>query len=97
MMSLPGRKSNNVWRDNGVEVSGQYTLKPRSMVIHQWPTAQAFLDWYHGPAYAPWKPKRMAAATADVILVQGLIESAPSPTVSPTSRKTARAKGWRWA
>ncbi|MBM4778111.1 MAG: glycosyl hydrolase, partial [Archangiaceae bacterium] len=33
MMSLPARKSNNVWRDNAVEVSGQYTLKPRSMVI----------------------------------------------------------------
>jgi uncharacterized protein (DUF1330 family) len=57
--------------------------QPRNMVIHQWPNAQAFLAWYDGPAYAPWKPRRMAAATADVILVQGLIESAPSPTVSP--------------
>lgn len=66
-------------RGEAIEGSRQ----PRTMVIHQWPTAQAFLDWYHGPAYAPWKPKRMAAATADVILVQGLIESAPSPTVSP--------------
>ena len=53
------------------------------MVIHQWTSAKAFFDWYNGAAYAPWKPKRHAASSANVILVQGLAESPPSPTVSP--------------
>jgi|JI10StandDraft_1071094.scaffolds.fasta_scaffold17962_4 uncharacterized protein (DUF1330 family) len=56
---------------------------PRTMVIHQWPDAQTFLDWYNSPEYAPWKTKRHAAATADVILAQGLIESAPSSNAPP--------------
>jgi len=59
------------------------TRPARNMVIHQWPSAQAFLNWYNGAAYAPWKPKRFAASSANVLLVQGLVESPPSPTLSP--------------
>jgi len=55
----------------------------RNMVIHQWPTAKIFLDWYTGAAYALWKPKRLAASSANVLLVQGLTESPPSPALSP--------------
>lgn len=54
----------------------------RRMVVHQWPTAQAFLDWYASPAYAPWKRMRHAAAQANVILVQGLV-AAPAMPPSP--------------
>jgi glycogen operon protein len=32
-LSLPARKSNNIWLESSEPVSGQYTLKPRSMVI----------------------------------------------------------------
>lgn len=32
-MSLPARKSNNIWLDAATPVTGAYTLKPRSMVI----------------------------------------------------------------
>ena len=56
---------------------------PRTMVIHEWPSMQAFHAWYDGPAYAPWRAKRWAVSSADVILVQGIAPSAPSATVSP--------------
>ena len=54
------------------------------MVIHQWPNAQAFLSWYDSPAYAPWKKLRHSASTADVILVQGVAPSLPSPDSAPS-------------
>jgi uncharacterized protein (DUF1330 family) len=59
------------------------TRKPRNIVIHQWPSAQTFFDWYNGAAYSQWKPKRYAASSADVILIQGLIDSERSETFSP--------------
>jgi uncharacterized protein (DUF1330 family) len=55
----------------------------RRMVIHQWTSAQAFLDWYASAAYAPWKSLRHAASSADVVLVQGVAGSAPSAEVAP--------------
>jgi len=55
----------------------------RNMVVHQWPNARIFLDWYNSAAYAQWKPKRLAASSANVLLVQGLSDSPPSPALSP--------------
>lgn len=55
----------------------------RRMVIHQWPRAQAFLDWYDSAAYAPWKRLRHAAASADVVLLQGVAGSAPQSDIAP--------------
>lgn len=59
------------------------TWPARRMVIHQWPAARAFLDWYDSAAYAPWKRLRQSASTADVVLVQGVAPSAPSAEVAP--------------
>ncbi|MBN8507831.1 MAG: DUF1330 domain-containing protein [Burkholderiales bacterium] len=55
----------------------------RRMVIHQWPNAQVFLDWYASPAYAPWKRLRHSASSAEVVLVQGVAGAAPSPEAVP--------------
>lgn len=55
----------------------------RRMVIHQWPSAQVFIDWYASAAYAPWKKIRHGASSANVILVQGIAGSPPSPEVAP--------------
>lgn len=62
-------------------IEGQWPA--RRMVIHQWPRAQAFLDWYDSPAYARWKKLRHSASSAEVLLVQGVAPSAPSPTQAP--------------
>ena len=59
------------------------TWPARRMVIHQWPSAKAFLDWYGSPAYARWKALRHSASSAEVLLVQGVAPSAPSPTQAP--------------
>lgn len=55
----------------------------RRMVVHQWPNAQVFLDWYDSPAYAPWKRLRHSASSADVVLVQGVAAAAASADVAP--------------
>lgn len=55
----------------------------RRMVIQQWLSAQVFLDWYKGAAYAPWKRMRQAATQTDMLLVQGLAPSVPSAEVAP--------------
>lgn len=55
----------------------------RRMVVHQWPNAKVFLDWYDSPAYAPWKRLRHSASSADVVLVQGMASATPSPEVAP--------------
>lgn len=55
----------------------------RRMVIHQWPNAQVFLDWYGSPAYEPWKRLRHSASSADVVLVQGVAGAEPSPESAP--------------
>lgn len=55
----------------------------RLMVIHQWPNARTFLDWYEGAAYAPWKRIRHGASSAEVVLVQGVAAADPMPAEAP--------------
>ena len=55
----------------------------RLMVIHQWPNARTFLDWYEGLAYAPWKRLRHSASSAQVVLVQGVAGADPMPPEAP--------------
>jgi uncharacterized protein (DUF1330 family) len=55
----------------------------RRMVIHQWPKARAFLDWYDSAAYRPWKALRHGASSADVLLAQGVAGSEPAAEVGP--------------
>ena len=68
----------------------------RLMVIHQWPNARTFIDWYESAAYAPWKRLRHSASSAQVVLVQGVAgarvtgrRSATSCTAGPRRRPSA--------
>ncbi|MFM8767144.1 MAG: DUF1330 domain-containing protein, partial [Rubrivivax sp.] len=55
----------------------------RLMVIHQWPNARTFLDWYDSAAYAPWKRLRHSASSAQVVLVQGVAAADAMPAEAP--------------
>ena len=44
----------------------------RIVVVHEWPDRAAFHAWYGSEAYRPWKAMRFAAATANVVLLDGL-------------------------
>jgi len=42
------------------------------IVVHEWPDRAAFHAWYDSDEYRPWKEKRHAAATTNVLLIDGL-------------------------
>lgn len=42
------------------------------VVIHEWPDRAAFHAWYASDEYRPWKKMRLAAASANVLLIDGL-------------------------
>lgn len=46
--------------------------QPKRIVIHQWPSLEAFKAWYASEAYRPWKEMRHQAAETNVILIEGL-------------------------
>ena len=45
---------------------------PHKVVMHQWPSVEAFYRWLNSEDYRPWKEMRQAAAAADVVLVEGV-------------------------
>jgi len=62
-------------------VEGDWPL--RRMIVHQWPSAQVFLQWYESSSYAPWRQIRQRAAETEMVLVQGIAPSAPAPAQPP--------------
>ncbi|MBL3619633.1 MAG: DUF1330 domain-containing protein [gamma proteobacterium endosymbiont of Lamellibrachia anaximandri] len=42
------------------------------VVVHEWPDRAAFHAWYASDEYRPWKAMRLAAASANVVLIDGL-------------------------
>ncbi|MBI5716866.1 MAG: DUF1330 domain-containing protein [Burkholderiales bacterium] len=62
-------------------VEGEWPM--RRMIVHQWPSAQVFFQWYEGSPYAPWRQLRQRAAETEMVLVQGIASSAPAATVPP--------------
>jgi uncharacterized protein (DUF1330 family) len=44
---------------------------PRRLVVHRWPSAEAFKRWYASEDYRPWKMLRQRVASASVVLVEG--------------------------
>ena len=42
------------------------------VVVHEWPDRRAFHAWHTSDDYRPWKEMRRAAASATVVLVDGL-------------------------
>lgn len=51
-------------------VEGDWPL--RRMIVHQWPQAQAFYQWYESSPYVPWRQIRQRAADTDMVLLQGV-------------------------
>lgn len=45
--------------------------KPR-LILMKFPTYERALEWYRSAAYSALKPIRQSAATADLVLVEGL-------------------------
>jgi len=62
-------------------VEGDWPL--RRMIVHQWPSAQVFFQWYESSPYAPWRQIRQRAADTDFVLAQGIAPSAPSARQPP--------------
>lgn len=48
--------------------------QPKRVVLHRWPSAQAFDRWYESAEYRPWRELRHGAASANVARVDGLSE-----------------------
>ena len=42
------------------------------VVVHEWPDREAFNAWYASDVYRPWKEIRLAASSANVVLIDGL-------------------------
>ncbi len=62
-------------------VEGDWPM--RRMIVHQWPNAQVFFQWYESSSYAPWRQIRQRAADTEMVLVQGIASSAPATTQPP--------------
>lgn len=62
-------------------VEGDWSM--RRMIVHQWPSAQVFFQWYESSSYAPWRQIRQRAAETEMVLVQGIAGSAPAATQPP--------------
>jgi uncharacterized protein (DUF1330 family) len=62
-------------------VEGDWPM--RRMIIHQWPNAQVFFQWYESSPYAPWRQIRQRAAETEMVLLQGIAPSAPAATQAP--------------
>lgn len=45
------------------------------MVVVEFPTKQAALDWYHSMEYRPLRDLRQRSASAVILLAEGVIES----------------------
>lgn len=50
------------------------------VVVHEWPDRAAFHAWYASDAYRPWKEIRFAAASTNVVLIDGLPAEAAEET-----------------
>jgi uncharacterized protein (DUF1330 family) len=55
--------------DNAV-IEGAWS--PRLVVIHEWPSEEAFHRWYDSAEYRPWRELRPAACDLDFVLLRGL-------------------------
>ena len=51
-------------------IEGQWS--PRRVVLHRWPSLDAFRAWYASAEYRPWRDMRWGAARTNVALVEGL-------------------------
>ena len=58
-------------RGGQVEVR-EGSWSPSRLVILEFPTAEDALSWWNSPEYMPFKQMRHAAATCEMLLVEGV-------------------------
>jgi uncharacterized protein (DUF1330 family) len=42
--------------------------RPRCLVVHEWPSAQAFWSWWRSEDYRPWAEMRDKAASVNMVI-----------------------------
>ncbi len=48
--------------------------RPKLFVVHEWPSEEAFRQWYHSKEYAPWKELREEAMDMNMVLAKRMPE-----------------------
>jgi len=60
-----------LFRSNDMEpIEGSW--RPKLFVVHEWPSEEAFKQWYHSAEYAPWKELRKDAMDINMILAKSM-------------------------
>jgi uncharacterized protein (DUF1330 family) len=58
-----------LFRSNDMEViEGNWS--PKLLVVHEWPSEQAFRQWDESTEYAPWKKLRQEAMDVNMVLAR---------------------------
>ena len=58
-----------LFRSNDIDpLEGNWS--PKLLVVHEWPSEQAFRQWDESAAYAPWKKLRKEAMEMNMVLAR---------------------------
>lgn len=58
-----------LFRSNDMEsIEGNWS--PKLFVVHEWPTEEAFKQWYNSKEYEPWKKLRKEAMDMNMVLAR---------------------------
>jgi len=58
-----------LFRSNDMEVI-EGSWRPKLLVVHEWPSEDAFKDWYNSKEYEPWKRLRKEAMDMNMVLAK---------------------------
>lgn len=62
-----------LFRSNDMEVI-EGNWRPKLFVVHEWPSEEAFKNWYHSKEYGPWKKLREEAMDMNMVLAKRMRE-----------------------
>jgi len=58
-----------LFRSNAMEaIEGMWS--PKLFVAHEWPSEEAFKNWYNSKEYAPWRELRKEAMDMNMVLAR---------------------------
>jgi len=58
-----------LFRSNDMEpIEGNWS--PKLLVVHEWPSEDAFKQWYNSKEYAPWRKLRKEAMEMNMVLAR---------------------------
>ncbi len=58
-----------LFRSNDMDVI-EGSWSPKLFVVHEWPSKEAFKQWYNSKEYAPWKKLRKEAMDMNMVLAK---------------------------